>query len=340
MSAQDRFIFVPIAMALLFLMTAVCLAAADEPVVSFDAPALVAVHELEFGEGDQAVSSSTQKTIEIVIPVSSEVSSRDRVATDEFRFDVYWNRNVYPLVDYAPKTQTVSDIDGLISIEKNTDKNSGIGINLSSGYQDAVSGTAKLDLSTRTGTKLKYQEIPQHEVLVASGTVQRGTGAFFRFHPSKRNTLEGGRNLIVAYRVPQTWRGGVIKIECRANGHRKIVGSWYETFEESRAFVVPVYLEGDDQARQAAEKFVRSEQGLRENWRQHKDRSHPNSGGILGFTLHPSSNSSLPPQWVHQLIQSGADDYLRMYRSRLPDELAQAADRFVIARRDLFEYSR
>lgn len=339
MSAQDRFIFVPIAMALLFLMTAACLAAADEPVVAFDAPALVAVHELEFGEGHQ-VASSTQKIIEIVIPVSSEVSSRDRNATDEFRFDVYWNRNVYPLVDYAPKTQTVSDIEGLISIEKNADKNSGIGINLSSGYQDVVSGTAKLDFSKRTGTKLKYQEIPQHEVLVASGTVQRGTGAFFRFHPSKRNTLEGGRNLIVAYRVPQAWRGGVIKIECRANGRRKIVGSWRETFEESRAFVVPIYLEGDDQARQAAEDFVRSEQGLRENWRQHQNRSNQNSGGIFGFPTQLSSNSSLPPQWVHHLIQSGADDYLRKYRPRLPDELAEAADRFVIARRDLFEYSR
>ena len=339
MTAQDRFIFVPIAMALLFLMTAACVAAADESVVSFDVPALLPVHEIDACEGHPSISS-TQKIIEIVIPVSSEVSSRDRHVTDEFRFDVYWNHSVYPLVDYAPKTQTVSDIEGLISIEKNTDKNSGIGVNLSSGYQDVVSGSAKLDLSKRTGTKLKYQEVPQHEVLVASGTVQRGTGAFFRFHPSKRNTLEGGRNLIVAYRVPQGWRGGVIKIECRADGQRKIVGVWHETFEESRAFVVPIYLEGDDQARQAAEDFVKSEQGLRQNWRDHQGRSNQNSGGIFGIAVHPPSNSRLPPQWVHHLIQSGADDYLKKYRSRLPESLAEAADRFVIARRDLFEFSR
>lgn len=339
MSAQDRFIFVPIAMALLFLTAAACLAAADEQIVAFDAPALVPVNEVEIDDCDQAELSS-QKIIEIVIPVSSEVASRDRNATDEFRFDVYWNRNVYPLVDYAPKTQTVSDVEGLISVEKSADKNSGIGLNLSSGYQDVLLGTAKLDFSKRTGTKLKYQEVPKHEVLVSSGTVQRGTGAFFRFHPSKRNTLEGGRNLVVAYRVPQAWRGGVIKVECRANGQRKIVGSWREPFEESRAFVVAVYLEGDDQARQAAEDFVRSEQGLRQNWRRHQDGPRQNSGGIFGFVTPPSSKSSLPSQWVHHLIQSGADDYLRKYRSSLPDDLAEAADRFVIARRDLFEFSR
>ena len=340
MSAQDRFIFVPIAMAFLFLLAAACVAAADEPVVRFDVPALLAVHELEFAEG-HVPPSPTQKIVEVVIPVTSEVTSSERSETDEFRIDVYWNRNVYPLVDYAPKTQTVSDVDGLISVEKSSDKNSGIGINLSSSYPDVVSGAAKADLSKRSGTKLKYEEVPQHAVLVASGTIQRGTGAFFRFHPSKRNTLEGGRDLIVAYRVPQEWRGGVIKIECHANGRRKIVGSWHDAFQESRAFVVPIYLEGDDQARKAAEAFARSEQGLRQNWQKHQNRSNPDGGGLFGISLNPvPSCSRLPPQWVHYLIQSGGDDYLRKYRSRLPDEVVEAADRFVIARHDLFELSR
>ena len=105
-----------------------------------------------------------------------------------------------------------------------------------------MTGSAKADLSQRTGSKLRYQEVPQHEVLVASGTVQRGTGAFFRFHPSKRETLEGGRDLMVAYRVPVNWRGGLLKIECRANGSRKVIGAWRDPIEESRSFIVPLSL--------------------------------------------------------------------------------------------------
>ena len=312
---------------------------ASEPSVKFDVPAIVAAHEIEFAESHS--SDSSQKIIELLIPVTTEILSSDRGNVEEFRFDVYWNRNVYPLANYAPKTQTFSEIEGLISVEKSNDKNGGIGINLSSGYHDVVSGLAKADLSNRSGTKLSYQEVPQHEILVASGTIQRGTGAFFRFHPSKRETLEGGRDLIVAYRVPQSWRGGVIKVECRAAGHRKIIGSWRDSFEESRAFVLPIYLEGDDQARRAAEDFVRSEQGLRRNWQHHVDRNSPSSLGLLGLAARPSPiNSGLPKQWVHYLIQSGRDDYLDRYRSSLPDDVADAADRFVAAREDLFKFGR
>ena len=314
-------------------------AIAGEPSVKFDVPALVAAHEIEFAEGHSLESS--QKIIEVLIPVTTEIQTSDRDNVAEFRFDVYWNRNVYPLADYAPKTQTFSEIEGLISVEKSHDKTAGVGINLSSGYQDVVSGQAKTDLSSRSGTKLRYQEIPQHEILVASGTIQRGTGAFFRFHPSKRESLEGGRDLIVAYRVPQSWRGGVITVECRAAGRRKIIGSWRDSFEESRAFVLPIYLEGDDQARQAAEDFVRSEQGLRRNWQRHVEQKSPTIPGLLGLAARPNPvNSGLPKQWIHYLIQSGKDDYLDRYRSRLPASVADAADRFVAAREDLFNFGR
>lgn len=335
MATQDRFIYVPLALAFLFVIAAACVASADEPLVRFDVPALLPACEYGLGE-NHGVGSSTEKTIEVVIPVSTELAVNDRTSIHEFRFDVCWNRNVYPIVDYAPRTQTVSEIEGLISVEKDSEKNAGIGLGLSSSYLESVSGSAKADLSQRQGQRLKYQEVPQHEVLVASGTVQRGTGAFFRFHPSRRTTLEGGRDLIVVFRVPCAWRGGVLKVKCRASGHRKIVGAWRDPIDESRAFVVPIYVEGDDQARQAAEDFVRSEQGLRQNWRRHQGRNEPTVGSLLGLVARPS----LPPEWAHHLIQSGGDDYLDRYRSRLTLELAEAADKFVIARRELFEFSR
>jgi len=334
---SGRFFTKPFVCCILFAIVSVSQLRSDEPAIQFDVPALIGVKEAICVEGQ--VPLGNEKIIEVVIPVSSEVRSSDRGNVDEFRFDVYWNRSVYPVADYAPKTQTVSEIEGLITVEKSKDKNNGVGINLSSGYQDLVSGTAKADISQRTGSKIKYQEVPQHEVLVASGTVQRGTGAFFRFHPSKRETLEGGRDLIVAYRVPQSWRGGVLKIECRADGHRKIIGSWREPFEESRAFVLPIYLEGDDQARQAAIGFVRSEQNLRINWQQHRHENSQPATGLLGFAA-PSNSNAIPDQWMHHLIQSGRDDYLTRYRSKLSPALANAASDFVVARKSLLEFSR
>jgi len=309
---------------------------AEEPIVKFDVPALVGVHELEFAPGHQSESGS-QKIVEVVIPVSTQIGFGNRGDIEEFRFDVFWNRNVYPLADYSPKTQTVSRIDGLISVEKSDSRKSGIGLNISSNMSEVVNGNAKADLSKNSGTKTAYHEVPQHEVLVASGSIQRGTGAFFRFHPSKRETLEGGRDLIVAFRVPQSWRAGVIKIECRAQGHRKIVGSWREPVEENRAFVVPIFLEGDDQARQAAEDFVRSEQGLRQDWQRHQSQSGTTSG-FFSFAL--SAPQSIPNEWVHHLIQSGNDNYLERYRNRIPNGVVESAEDFVVARKQLFAFSR
>lgn len=319
---------------------------ADEPPIKFDVPALVAVGELETASsanGRLSVrrDSTNEKTIRVVIPVSSEVRNSDRGNVEEFRFDVFWNRNAYPIAGYGPQTKTVSDIDGLISVEKVQERNKGLGLDLETGYQDLVLGNAKAEISKKNGTKIKYNEVPQHDVLIASGTVRRGTGAFFRFHPSKRETLEGGRDLIVEYRVPLSWRGGVLKVECRAQGHRKIIGSWRESFKESRSFVVPIYLDGDDEARQAAMSFAQTEQKLRANWGRHVNRDQRKQPQSLLEIFNSSSNSAnLPDQWMHYLIQSGNDVYLTRYRSRLPDSIAMAAEDFVAARQGLLKLSR
>lgn len=319
---------------------------ADSPPVKFDAPALIAVNH-----GDHIsdslmrlasdLHSTNEKLIQVVIPVSSEVRNQDRRNVTEFRFDVFWNRNAYPIVHYGPQTKTFSEIEGLISVEKVQEQNNGLGLDLKSGYQNVASGTATAELSNKTETKLQYQEVPKHEVLIASGTVRRGTGAFFRFHPSRQHTLEGGRDLVVIYRVPQSWRGGVLKIECRADGERKVIGSWREPFQESRSFVVPVYLDGDDQAHDAAMSFGQAEQNLRSNWSQHVQRGQRKPANpLLDLFSSPASQSNLPKQWMHYLIQSGNDAYLTRYRSQLPNSVAVAAEDFVSARQGLLKLSR
>jgi len=325
---------------------------AGEPSIKFDVPALIAVEQADIASGSKGPKgadgypsersySSSEKMIRVVIPVSSEVGKRDRGNVKEFQYDVFWNRNSYPINGYGPQTQTVSDIEGLISIEKVHERNKGLGIDLDSGYQDLVSGTAKAELSKKNSTKVKYSEVPQHDVLIASGTVRRGTGAFFRFHPSKRETLEGGRDLVVEYRVPISWRGGVLKVECRAQGQRKVIGSWREPFEESRSFVVPIYLEGDEDAQQAAMSFAQTEQNLRSNWKRHLQRDQrKQTPPLLGIFNSSSNSANLPDQWMHYLIQSGNDVYLTRYRSRLPESIAVAAEDFVSARQGMLKLSR
>lgn len=316
-------------------------ASAGEPAIKFDVPALVVAREILLSSTH--ASATSQKTIEVVIPVSSEIRAADRVKIDDFRFDIFWNRNAYPICDYRPKTQTFSEIAGTISIEKSTADKKSLGLNLTGGYQEIVDGVAKAELGKQQTTKIHYQENPQQEVLVAAGTSRRGTGAFFRFHPSRTETLEGGRDLVVAFQVPQSWRGGVLQVECVASGSRKNL-AWSEPFQTSRAFMLPIYLEGDDQARKAATEFVRTEQQLRNGWMDFQTRSENSVMGSFQnlFTVSGSRKSSisgLPEDWVHYLIQSN-DGYLARYQKKLPSEITVSASQFVEARTALLKLSR
>jgi hypothetical protein len=314
---------------------------ASDPAIRFDVPALMAAREV-WGNGTHSLAVS-QKTIEVVIPVSSEIRTSDHYQIDDFRFDIFWNRNAYPICDYSPKTQTFSEIAGTISIDKSTDDKKLLGLNLAGGYQEIVDGVVKAELGTQQTTKIHYQEIPQQEVLVAAGTTRRGTGAFFRFHPSRTETLEGGRDLVVAFQVPQSWRGGVLQVECVASGSRKNL-AWSEPFQTSRAFMLPIYLDGDDQAREAATEFVRTEQQLRSGWMDFQTRSETNA--LVSFQnlfavsgSRKPSLSGLPENWVHYLIQS-SDGYLERYRKKLPSEITASATQFVEARTALLKLSR
>lgn len=322
----------------LFLAFHVGFTIANDSVVRFDAPAMIAVRPVTSERPDEAELSS-DKIIELLVPVTSEIGMRDKGNVSSFRYDIVWNQQSYPLVSYAPKTQTISEIEGLIEVEKNEDESKGIGGSLNGRFPEMVSGSIKADLSSRKGSTVKYHQRPQQDVLVASGTSNRGCGVFFRFHPSKQTTLEGGRDLVIAFRVPKTWSGGVLKLKCSVTGTRRIIGSWSDSFEESCMFVIPIYLEGDDQARNAARDFVDSETKLRINWDQLQNRE-TDGASYLNRLARGEDLQSLPPHWAHRLIQSGKDEYLEKYRPKLPPELADVADQFVLARKGMFKLSR
>ncbi len=314
-------------------VTALCLlfagaiSNAQESSFEFDVPAMIGVRDI------LPSPFANSKTIEVLIPISTVIDSKHRGDVEEFRFDVSWNRSVYPVFDYGPKTQTVSDVEGLLNVEESEKQNTNLNTNISGKPLDLLAANLSTDIGSGSSTRKTFHEIPQHHLLVASGTIDRGTGVFFRFHGSKRDSLEGGRDLILAYRVPSEWRNGILKVECRATGSRRIAGLWNEPFEVGRSFVVPLYLDHDVAALQLAIDFVRAEQGLRKSWIAFEKKM-DDSKIRFPFGLR-QSESELPEQWPHLLIQSGDDQYLSQYQGYLTQDVAVAAGKFVQVRSSL-----
>ena len=246
--------------------------AKGNPPVEFDVPAMLSAREIVASD---TAPVSPYKTIEIIVPVTSEIRAGDRKHIDEFRFDISWNRKIFPVVDYGPKSQTTSHIEGLISVDQSHDSGGAISLNANSDKLEVLTLGGKADLSNKKNQRKSFQEIPEHQTLVASGTIKRGTGAFFRFHPSRTEILEGGRDVVIAYRVARDWQGGVLRVECRATGERKVFGALTEPIDVAEAFIVPLYLDGDQQSLSAALEFVRAEIKLKQSWRSSQAVARP-----------------------------------------------------------------
>ncbi len=349
----------------IFLVISICFSGASsgiaqKPPVEFDVPAMLSVYEIVPPE---SAPVSPYKTIEIVVPVTSEIQAADRKHINEFRFDISWNRKIFPVVDYGPRSQTTSHIEGLIAVEQSHNSGGGISLNANSDKLEVLTLNGKADLSNQKNSRKSYQEIPEHQTLVASGTIKRGTGAFFRFHPSRTETLEGGREVVIAYRVARNWQGGVLRVECRATGERRIFGNLTEPIDVAEAFVVPVHMAGDQQSLNAALDFVKAENDLKRSWHSSRATNKPTKNShsafrwplvesamenfhLAGFSQgragpsQKSNSSQLPNQWVHRLIQSGDDRYLERYQSVLPNSVQNSAAVFVSARQRLVELSK
>lgn len=315
----------------------VCGAAPDEP-VRFDVPALVAVDIVpSFPD-----SAANEQLVEIVLPVSCWVDGGHRDDYQEFRFDVHWNRSVYPLVDYSPRTLMQSPVDGVVAIERRTERSLTAGVDTKSPMVP-LQPAGHVEGGLKNSETASFGEIPQHEMLVASGTIQRGTGAFFRYHHSRQYALEGGREVCLRYVLPLAWRGGILRVVCSATGQRKLFAGLTEPVKAEVAFVVPVYLRGDAEARDIAVEYVREEQRLRSLWDGHQRQVEVNRARTWLASFPPvaarQTGNRLPVSWVSDLIQSPLDDQLERDRALLPAEIRMAAEDFVAARDRLAELS-
>ena len=307
--------------------------------IRFDVPVLV-----EASKVPSPLDEANERLVEISIPVSTLVID-DKVALRGFNFDVHWNRNIYPLVNYAPKTSTQTEIDGNISVEQNQERSVDVGLNSSASVAPFGTLTGNASTRSRNAQTLRFKKIPEHQLLVASGTIQRGTGAFFRFYPSKQFTLEGGRELSVTFRVPQTWRGGVMRVVCSADGSRTVFAGIREPVSVTRTFIVPTYLKGDEEARQIAVSYAQNEIALRRDWTGYRERLEAARPTDLLSKIETAlagnpKDQFLDAGWATELIESGTDRLLVRHQRGLPELVRESAVEFVESRQMLYSLSR
>jgi len=210
------------------------------------------------------------------------------------------------------------------------------GLALTGGDLGVAGGSAKAEARKTDEKKLRYDEIPQHDVLVASGTVDRGTGAFFRFHRSRRETLEGSRELSVSFRVPSDWQAGLLQVKCHARGERKVASLWPEPIESVKSFTLPIYLASSSEARDRAVEYVRAERGLQQLMA--KRRSIEQATKPTGLESAFRGLFGLPENKANNRAQ--IEPQSRVVRYRVPLSAPDPTGRYRDAREELLRLSR
>jgi hypothetical protein len=309
---------------------------AARPHVRFDTPYLVACRELvPQGEGVE----DSLRMVEAKFQVSSLVQGVDSgdVKSMQFVHRFLSPEGKLQVVDFAPRSEFTSRYVGNIGVDQNQEKSASLGVNLSGSFEHLVTGSAGTDLGSKSGTQLHYELKPPTEPVLAAGTLQRGTGVYFKVRPAADSPLEGVREFIVRMRVDAAWRGGLMYVHSVAQqrDRGKVVTL------SSALYVVTLYAAGDQEVLQAGQDLIAAEADLRRAAAAHEKevarRSLPTLVHRLGAVL-DVYEPRIPDHWLERLIFGPADIERHEFAHRLPDELQKSAQHFAAVKQRIVAF--
>jgi hypothetical protein len=286
---------------LAFVLTLSPLAASAQvtgPRVQFDAPYLIAVRELPVSPG---IVAAGEKLVECQLDVSALVTAGNEREVSQFVFQVQSLQRTMQVHDYLPRSTRDTSITGQVTVSQGSEDSSSAGLNLTGKYQDWSTLSASVGEAHKETGSRKFERLPALETVIASGTIYRGTGVYFKLHTTDRNLLEGATCLKILWRVPSSWRGDYVHLQCIAEARAR--GQNSQRIGQ-RDFLIPVHLAGDREAQATAASFARAEAAVRSSARQHVQelvsRSQAWPRGVSLFQNEP--DRAVPHDWLERLL--------------------------------------
>jgi hypothetical protein len=235
------------------------------------------------------------------------------------------------IVDFCPKSEAVSAVDGVISVERIEEQNANLGYQIDTGpslsWQAGTSGS----LGGKQGESIRFDAKPDQQLLISSGLIDRGTGVSIQWLRTPQHPLENARPVRLTLRLPKTWRTGLLQVECHAVTRKKnsLLGdASYDAADISR-FLVPVFVEGDEPARLHAIALHDAELALRAAVKAERETAvRKNSWEDLARLAYSGSKPPVRSDWVDRLLADIGGAHHRA-PADLPREVSVALKDFV-----------
>ncbi len=220
------------------------IAKAETPAVVFDLPLTVECRDVTPRRYEE---SYRRKIVEAVIKISPQLLAGEEKDLKRLHYEISTGQQM-PVVSFAPSSQVTSDVaGGQIAIQ--TDDHHGQ--LLVKYFVTPAAGDGKLTADLNS-SHTQYTLLAPKQILLASGTIERGCGVYYDLKPSTQDTLQKQREFACLFDVPANWRANYLTVTCKASGiKRGLLGST-EVNCGMGLMSIGLYRQGDAEAMAAA----------------------------------------------------------------------------------------
>lgn len=240
---------------------------AAEPKVAFDVSYAVECRDVTLDEF--FVTNPDEKIIEATYRVSVLMLSGQEQDLDEMMFVVTSPARRLRVVDFLPRTEVGSDIEGSVAVTGTVEDAKSFDISLGgkasgeyAGIEGSLAPSAGVGRTHRELENETYKRLPPKQLLLASGTMAREYGVFFKLKPSTQASFEGMREFVIQYVVPRHWSGDWAAVDCIAKATTKNYFREKQIEVGRRRVYVGLYQQGDVQAKAAARRLSESQRQI------------------------------------------------------------------------------
>lgn len=313
-------------------------AAAVTPKVHFDMLRVVGCTDVTTEEF--AAANPGERLLQAKLEISSLVVEGGEESLLQYLYRITSPERTLQVVDFRPRTTPASDYAGNVTVEKKSEATQALGLSLNGAWDHLVKANGTAETGAKDSSSVRYELVPPQGSVAASGTILRGFGVYFKLKRMRQSLLEGAKELVVVFRAPSRWRGDYLQVHCEATGRQKgVVRQLDEEVLCGQAdFLVALYLAGDEEAKQIAERFVDAASELRRSAAEHRGQIHRQSYptvlhefGVLIGAVRPRISET----WLSEVIYPSPHSRLEEITARLPNDVRLAAQQYVAARAEL-----
>ncbi len=266
------------------------------------------------------------RMVDVQLDVSALFTPGDAAVITEYTVRIISRHEDVQVADYAPRTELQSDVFGPMQISQEGDRIREAAIRGVGGYPGVGSAQGYAYYHDNSHETIHYAKKPSLELVNAAGTLERRRGVYFKVRQSSQTTLEGARPFRIVFEVPNSWRADLLDVTIEAAGLESSHSKRPRVLS-TQQFVVAVYQEYDENAANAATRYVRQQENLKLFAKTYaktiEQRSYPTPIHKLGAKL-DMYEPSIPQQWLESLVYQQGVSYNLTKLSHLPVDLRVA----------------